>query len=173
MRTSSKEKYLCDRMTSAAKVLASGASMIIGTSVQETVQLKLSEIAFPEKIKSMVSTFCGTLATGLLTVSFLFYIDNDPFKRFIDRIYGSMADELQRQGVLFKEYCAELKLLDMKEFCDATEYAYDLSINIQSAANDTEVNQLLRKAQIDLGLEPLWDSLDTCMKNPEWKLHFR
>ena len=51
----SKDKYLCDRMTSAAKVLATGASMIIGVSVQESVQLKLSEVALPNDIKVIIS----------------------------------------------------------------------------------------------------------------------
>lgn len=170
----SKEKYLCDRMTAAAKVLATGASMIIGTSVQESISLKLASVNLPDDIKSIVSTFCGTLATGLLTVSLLFYIDNDPFTKFLDCIYGTTTEELRRQGVAFKEYCAKLQQMDMSEFRRATDYAYALSIKLQSADSDSEVNRLLKKAQSDLGLESPWgdSSLDDKMNDPSWVLKF-
>lgn len=170
----SKEKYLCDRMTAAAKVLASGASVIIGTSVQEAVELKLAEVAIPSDIKSIASTFCGTLATGLLTVSFLFYIDNDPFRKFLDCIYGATTDELRRQGALFKEYCAKLQQMDMREFQRATDYAYSLSIKLQSAGSNAEVNRILKKAQADLGLDSPWGagSLDDKMQDRSWVLRF-
>lgn len=170
----SKEKYLCDRMTTAAKVLASGASAIIGTSVQESIELNLSTIKIPPEIKTTVSTFCGTLATGLLTVSFLFYIDNDPFRKFLDCLYGATTYELQRQGELFKEYCAKLQQMDMREFRYATDYAYSLSMQLQNASSDAEFNKLLKKAQADLGLDTPWgdDTLDECMKNKTWVLHF-
>ncbi len=170
----SKQKYLCDRMTAAAKVLASGASVIIGTSVQEMVDIKLAEVGLPADIKSIASTFCGTLATGLLTVSFLFYIDNDPFRKFLDCIYGATTDELRRQGKLFKEYCAKLQQMDMREFQYATDYAYSLALRLQNADSDAEVNKLLKKAQADLGLESPWGdgSLDDKMNNSSWVLKF-
>ncbi len=168
----SREKYLCDRMTSAAKILASGASVIIGTSVQEAVDVNLSEVALPHDVKTTVSSFCGTLATGLLTISLLFYIDNDPFRKFLDCIYGATTDELRRQGVAFKEYCAELQKMDIRGFQDTTNYAYSLSICLQNASNDTEVNRILKKAQVDLGLDSPWGngSLDDKMNDRSWIL---
>ena len=170
----SREKYLCDRMTAAAKVLATGASMIIGTSVQETASLKLASVNLPDDIKSILPTFCGALATGLLTVSLLFYIDNDPFRKFLDCVYGATTEELRRQGELFKEYCAKLNQLDISEFRRTTEYAYSLSIRLQSAGSDSEVNRLLKKAQKDLGLESPWGngSLDDKMNDRSWTLKF-
>ena len=170
----SKDKYLCDRMTAAAKVLATGASMILGTSVQENVSLKLASVNLPDDIKSIVPTFCGALATGLLTVSLLFYIDNDPFRKFLDCVYGATTEELHRQGALFKDYCAQLQQLDMREFRYATDYAYSLTVKLHKAGNDSEVNQLLKKAQADLGLESPWGdgSLDDKMNDPSWVLKF-
>lgn len=161
-------------MTAAAKVLASGASVIIGTSVQEAVELKLTEVALPSEIKSIASAFCGTLATGLLTVSLLFYIDNDPFGEFLDCIYGAATDELRRQGTLFKEYCAALQQINMNEFQYATDYAYSLSLHLQSAGDTEAVNRLLKKARSDLGLESPWGDgpLDEKMGDRSWVLKF-
>lgn len=169
-----KEKYLCDRMTAAAKVLASGASVIIGTSVQEAVHLKLTEVALPSEIKTISSTFCGTVATGLLTVSLLFYIDNDPFRKFLDCIYGATTDELRRQGALFQDYCAKLQQMDTREFQYATEYAYSLSVHLQKAGSDVEVHSILQKAQADFGLDSPWGSgsLKDKMTEPSWVLKF-
>ena len=54
-----KEKYFCDRMTASAKVLAAGASMIVGTTVQQMVHTKLSVLGTPSEIIGIVSTFAG------------------------------------------------------------------------------------------------------------------
>ena len=82
-----KDQYFCDRMTSAAKVLATGASVITGTIVNEQVSIRLSEINLASDLKDVISVFSGTLCTGLMSVSLMFYIDNGPFTKFLTDIY--------------------------------------------------------------------------------------
>lgn len=171
-----KEQLLMsERITSAAKVLAAGASMIAGTSVQQAVYAQLSAIAgMPSIIKDIVSTFAGSLCTGCLTVSLLFYIDNDPFARILDKLFGANYENLKKQGELFKKYCAELEKLDMQDFIHKTDLAYNLSLALDNAKNDMEVNLLLRKAAEDLGLYLPWGdgSLADKLNDPAWELHF-
>ncbi|MCR5660610.1 MAG: hypothetical protein K6G50_00580 [bacterium] len=170
-----KDEYLCNRMTSAAKVLAAGASIIIGATVQETVHIELSQIAgLPNLIKDIVSTFAGSLCTGCLTISLLFYIDNDPFSRKLDELFGVTYENLKKQGKLFKKYCAELEKIDMQEFIHKTNLAYDLTLALDHANNDMEVNKLLRKAANDLGLSLPWGNgtLADKLSDPAWELHF-
>lgn len=169
-----REKYFCDRMTSAAKVLAAGASMIVGTAIQQTVRTKLAELRLANEVLESVSTFSGALSTGLLTVSLLFYIDNDPFGRFFEVVYGERADDLKKQGAAFKEYCAELQKVDLIQLEYETNRLFNLSMELAAAEDSVSMNLLLGQAVSDLGLPTLWGdgTLDDKMQDPNWVLRF-
>jgi hypothetical protein len=168
-----KEKYFCDRMTSAAKILAAGASMIIGSSVQEAVLLKLDAVAIPTELKNVISIFAGSLCTGMLSVTLLVCIDNDPFGGFLDKYYGRYGEELHKQGELFRRYCAELQNVDYERLNQEAEYIYNLSRILDQAKDNAEMNQALHKAIKYLGIKPLWDgTLDSNMNNKNWVLTF-
>lgn len=169
-----KEKYFCDRMTCAAKVLASGASMIVGTTIQQIVHTKLSGLGLTNEIIEIVSTFSGTLCTGFLTVSLLFYIDNNPFDKFFETIYGTGIVELQRQEAAFKCYCAELQKVDVLQLEKASNYMFRLSEELSAAEDSAAMNNVLRRAISDLGLQCLWEggSLDDKMNDTNWVLRF-
>ena len=117
-----KDQYLCDRMTSAAKVLATGASVIVGTVAQEEISIKLSDVPIETELKNVISLFAGSLCTGLMSVTLLFYIDNGPFTRLLTGIYGEGEQNLKKQGVLFKQYCAELEKMDIKKLRKESDY---------------------------------------------------
>lgn len=170
----SKEEYFCDRMTTAAKVLAAGASMIIGTSVQEAVILRLEDVAIQADLKNDISVFAGSLCTGLLSITLLVCIDNDPFGSFLEKYYGHYGIELKKQEQLFKEYCAKLQNINYDELNRESEYVYSLSIQLQTAKDNNEMNRILSKAIKDLGIQSLWEgsSLDSKMKDPSWVLTF-
>lgn len=169
-----KEQYLCDRMTSAAKVIATGASMIIGTSVQEKLQIALSEVPIPNAIKNALSTFAGSLCTGLLSISLLFYIDNAPFNKFLEKVYGTNIENLKEQGRLFKEYCAQLENIDVERLEYEASYVYNLSIRLDAADNQSELHSALEKAVTDLGIPSLLGNytLDEKMNDRKWVLTF-
>ena len=169
-----KEQYLCDRMTSAAKVLATGASVIIGTTVQKTVSIKMSEINLAPELKDTISEFAGSLCTGLLSVSLLFYIDNGPFTAYLTKIYGEGERNLKRQGDLFRQYCAELEKVDIKKLRAQSDYVYALSTQLNSTDDQQEINRLLRIAVAGLELQSVFggNTIDECMQNPNWILKF-
>lgn len=169
-----KKKYFCDRMTCAAKVLAAGASMIAGTSVQQVMQTKLFEIGLSNEMIEIVSTFAGTLCTGFLTVSLLFYIDNDPFGKFFETAYGANAEVLKWQGIAFKKYCAILQKVDIRQLEYETEYMFMLSSELSTAEDNNAANRILRKAVSDLGLQVPWGTgeLDEKMQDKNWVLKF-
>lgn len=168
-----KEKYFCDRMTSAAKILAAGASMIIGTSVQESVLLKLDTITIPTELKNVISTFAGSFCTGMLSVTLLVCIDNDPFGGFLDKYYGRYSEELKEQGKLFREYCAELQHVDYRQLNRDAEYVYKLSEKLSKVNTNAEMNKILHEAINDLGIRPIWNgTLDSNMNNENWVLRF-
>lgn len=169
-----KDQYLCDRMTSAAKVLATGASVITGTVVQEQVLIRLSEINLATDFKEAISIFAGSLCTGLMSVSFMFYIDNGPFTKFLTDVYGENARRLQEQRILFKRYCAELGKIDVNQLEREANYIFKLSQNLSFAKGQKDINKLLRLAVTDLGLPSVFGgyTIDERMQDRSWVLKF-
>ncbi len=169
-----KDQYLCDRMTSAAKVLATGASVIVGTAVQEKIMLRLNEINLAEELKNAIAIFAGSLCTGLMSVSLMFYIDNGPFTRFLEQLYGETERRLKQQGLRFKQYCAELEKIDIEKLNAETTYIYSLSLRIDKVNDTYELNTLLLTAVTDLGLPPVFGdhTIDERMKDKSWILKF-
>lgn len=170
----SSQPYFCDRITSATKVLATGASMIIGTSVQDAVQTSLTEVPIPKSLKEIISTFAGSMASGFLAVTLLFYIDNDPFDKFFDQVYGVGLENLKSQGKLFKQYCAKLQSIDYERLEQETSYVVALTIRLQSADSQTAINALLISASEDLNLPSIFGdrTRDECMQDKNWVFTF-
>lgn len=171
----SKEKYFCDRMTKAAKVLATGASIIVGTAVQQMLHDQLIKTGTDGKMVEIISTFAGSLCTGLLTVSLLFYIDNDPFARFLNGFSRMNLEILKKQEKMFKDFCASLEGIDIERFNFETEYVHQLMLDIDSVENNAQMNSMLKKAAKDLGLPSLWGEgslADKLSQDPNWRLDF-
>lgn len=169
-----KDQYLCDRMTSAAKILATGAGMIVGTSVQESVQVKLAGTALPADLKNTIAIFAGSLCTGLLTITLLFYIDNDPFQKLLEDAYGAHVKNLKEQGQRFREYCAELEKIDITRLERESNCVCALAERLEELDDPQAVNVALRQAAGELGLpSPLGGyTLDERMSDKKWILKF-
>ena len=169
-----KDQYLCDRMTSAAKVLATGACVITGNIAQEQVSAKLSKFNLNSDLKDGIAAFSGSLCTGLMSVSLLFYIDNGPFSKFLEDVYGESARQLKEQGRLFKHYCAELAKIDTDKLSRESDYIHDLCLQLDSADSQQDINILLKKAATDLGLPSVFGgrTIDERMRDKTWVLKF-
>lgn len=169
-----KEQYFCDRMTSAAKILAAGAGMIAGTGVQESVQVKLSGIVLPPDLKNTIAIFAGSLCTGLLTVTLLFYIDNDPFQKLLENACGAHVKNLKEQGQRFREYCAELEKIDLARLEYESQCVCALAGRLEKLEDPQSVNEALLQTAGELGLpSPLGEyTLDERMNDGKWILTF-
>lgn len=169
-----RDQYLCDRMTSAAKVIATGASVVIGTLVQEEVSTKLKPITINESLKKVISAFAGSLCTGFLSVSILFLIDNGPYTKLLIRIYGEGNRRLDEQAILFKRYCAELESIEYERLDQETSYIYALAEKLQTTNDPDEINGLLRATISDLGLPSVFgdSTIEEKMNDKNWILRF-
>ena len=169
-----REQYLCDRMTSAAKVIATGASVVVGTLIQEEVSTKLETIPINSSLKKVVSTFAGSLCTGFLSVSLLFLIDNGPYTKLLIKVYGEGNRRLEEQAVLFKRYCAELESIEYERLDKETSYIYALSEKLQVTSEPDEINGFLRAAISELGLPSVFgeSTIEEKMNDKNWILRF-
>ena len=169
-----KDQYLCDRMKSASKVIAAGASAIVGTIVEEKIEISLAEVKISDDLKKIITVFAGSMTTGLMSVSLLFYIDNDPFDKFLDYVYGAGLHNLKEQEKLFKEYCAKLQEIDVERLNHETECIFNLVNAIDENTSQKEISQLLKKTMLELGIKSVLGdvSLDDHMKDENWVLEF-
>lgn len=169
-----REQYFCDRMTSAAKILATGAGMIVGTRVQESVKVKLAGTTLPPDLKNTIAVFSGSLCTGLLTITLLFYIDNDPFQKLLEKAYGSHVRNLKEQGRRFREYCAELEKIDIARLEYESKCVCALAERLEEIDDPQAVNAALRQTAGELGLPSLLGAytLDERMNDKKWILKF-
>lgn len=160
--------WFCDRMTEALKILATGASIIIGTLAQEAVQASLNGVT--PFLANVISTFAGSLCTGLLTITLLFYIDNNPFDSFLNKAFDEAIKNYKLQAKLFNDYCAKLHNLDIEEFANKTHIAGNLTSAKYS--NDTELNQILKQTMDELNIKCPWGEhpLDTVMNDHDFQL---
>lgn len=169
-----KELYFCDRMKSASKVIAAGASVIVGTIVQEEIEVKLAKVAIPDELKKIITVFAGSMTTGLMSVSILFYIDNNPFDKFLDDVYGVGVRNLKNQATMFKHYCAELQKIDFERLEYESDCIYKLINNIQNNSNQKEIDILIRDVMDEMGIKSVLGdiSLNDRMHDKNWTLVF-
>jgi hypothetical protein len=166
-------------MRAALKIIAAGASVVLGTIVQEAVHKALAPyltaIPMGGTIQSIVSIFAGTLCNGFLTVSLLYFIDSDPFGGFLTRGVDRSIAEYKRQARLFEEYAAKLAGLDIEKFDQESALYLDLALNLESAKDDNELNMLLTQIMGKIGVSVPWGddrSLDDFMNDKKAILHF-
>ncbi len=169
-----KEQYFCDRMKSASKVIAAGASVNVGTLVQEKIEVSLAKVKIADDLKKIVTVFAGTMTTGLMSVSLLFYIDNNPFDRFLDDVYGAGLRNLKAQAKAFREYCAKLQCIDVERLNYETECIFKLVDSIHEGDSQNKIDKMLKQTMADLKLESVLGgvSLDERMQDENWVLRF-
>jgi hypothetical protein len=170
-----------ERMQAALKVIVAGASVVLGMAVQEAVHKALmpyiGTIPFlGNELLNIVSTFAGSLCTGFLTVTLLYYIDSNPFDGFVTRAIDNTITEYKRQAKLFAAHAAELQKLDIEKFEQETSVYYSLSMKLEDAQDDNKLNkQLVHSANL-IGVSSPWGekhSLDNFMNNRNTVLQFK
>ncbi len=168
------QEYFCDRITASAKIIASGASIIIGTVVQEDINVKLAEIPIPNGLKNAMSSLAGSLCTGLLSITILFYIDNDPFNKFLEGIFGQNLAVLREQARIFEKYCAELQSIDVGKMQYEVKCIRKLLSDIEETDDNNAITEALNRTRNELGIPSLWEgtTLDARMNDQNWVLTF-
>lgn len=155
-----------ERMRAAAKVLAVGASVVLGNVVMEAVSK--TAIACIPVIGDVVKEFCGTLCTGVLSCTFLFYLDKSKvINSVIEKLnmVHTIEDDIyyyQQQAQLFEKYAAELMMIDLDEFHHQTEVYSQISRSITTSTKPEELNIILKNSLHTLGVTMVWEKDYKC-----------
>lgn len=168
-----------ERFRAAAKIIATGASVVAGTMVGDLIA-KTGVAAIPV-VGDIVQTFCGTLVTGILSCSLLYLLDRNSAVNKIVQVLNSIptVDDIvvyyRTQARLLEEYCAKLMDIDLATFQkEAQSYNEAVSI-LEDAANERELNFALRTVCKRLEINsPIGNhkDMDSFMADPNSKLKF-
>lgn len=167
-----------ERMTAALKIIATGASVVMGTIVQEAVHAALAPhigaVPVLSTVIDIMSVFAGSLCTGFLTLILLYVIDSDPFNGFLTKAIDKTIAEYKHQARLFEEYAAKLAKLNIEKFEREIAFYNDLVLRLETAADGQELNVMLIEAAKKIGISSPWGDrlLDEFMADESAVLHF-
>lgn len=169
-----------EKMTAITKILATGASIVVGTVVTEAINK--TPIGTIPVVGDIISSFCGAMVTGILSCTLLYLIDNkgEIFKKLINYLgnldFGDKtAEEYRRQAEYFEAYAAELMKIDLKSFKEETELFNNVVSEIDNSMSEEKLNQKLKLIYKKIGIEVPWkgyDSFDSFMEDDNSVLVF-
>lgn len=176
------DNYLLgERLRAVVKVLATGASVVAGTLVAEAlgnVGLK----ALPAGLGEIVTSFCGAFVSGILSCTFLYYLDRsetiNKLVRWLDNLPSVEKDLLyyKRQVEIFERYAAQLMEIDLEQFKRETAAFNELAGQLTAATSSQQLNQLLLQGMKNMGITMPWEkthgSFDGFMRDNSAVLRF-
>lgn len=176
------DNYLLgERLRAVVKVLATGASVVAGTLVAEAlgnVGLK----ALPAGLGEIVTSFCGAFVSGILSCTFLYYLDRsetiNKLVRWLDNLPSVEKDLLyyKRQVEIFERYAAQLMEIDLEQFKRETAAFNELAGQLTAATSSQQLNQLLLQGMKNMGITMPWEkthgSFDGFMRDTSAVLRF-
>ena len=163
-----------DRIKTTTIILATGASVLVGTAVGEL--LRKTPIAAIPGLGSIIITFCSSLVSGLLSCTLLVFLDRSKFMNKVisalNRIpsevnnYKEIADALERLA-------AKLENIDIDKFREETEKYRNTAVRIGTAQSEEELNGVLLTAYKEFNINIPWEGdFDAFMGNKSNRLVF-
>ena len=168
-----------ERFRAAAKIIATGASVVAGTMVGDLVAK--TGVATIPVIGDIVQTFCGTLVTGILSCSLLYLLDRNYAVNKIVQVLNSIPtiDDIivyyRMQARLLEEYCAKLMDIDLVAFQKEVHFYSEAVADLENADSQQELNfalqTLCKKMEL---ISPIGNhkDMDSFMADPDSKLKF-
>jgi len=166
-----------ERMLATSKILATGASVVVGTLVTDAIG-NTGINAIPA-LANIVPVFCGTLVTGILTCSLLYFLDRSERMNQLVSVLNNVpsvsaeVNYYKQQALYFEHYAAELMQIDLQKFKNEVEMYSTLATNLNNAQNETELNAMLKNALKIIGVSIPWtDDFNSFMSDKSKVLVF-
>lgn len=166
-----------ERMRATSKIIATGASVVVGTIVSDVIG-KTGIETIPV-VGNIIPTFCGTFVTGILTCSLLYYLDrSENMNRLVSGLntipsVSTKVGFYKQQAILFENYAAELMQIDLEKFKKETSMYSALVYELETSTDENTLNQVLKNAVKTIGIKIPWgDDFNSFMNNKSKVLIF-
>lgn len=136
--------FLGDQLKEATIALGTGASMLAGTMIGD--QLAKTPIAQIPHVGKLIVRFASVLVSGLLSCTFLIILDRSKYiNELVLKMNQYASEEHRTKSILdqFEKISAELANYDIQEFKRESSQWHELSVLIQHADNEVELNRIL------------------------------
>ena len=168
---------LGERIRAVAKILATGASVVVGTVVTEAVQK--TPLGQMPVIGDIVSTFCGVFVTGIMSCTLLFFLDRNEIVNKLVCVLNNISTidktvaYFREQAQYFERYAAELMQIDLEKFSKETAVFNSVTEQLENAGSEQEINDILKNTYEQLHIKLPWKGdFDTFMSDKNNRLVF-
>ena len=166
--------YFGDRIKSASMIMATGASVLIGTLAGEA--LDLTPVGTIPVIGEIIKAFSSSLVSGILSCTFLIFLDRSKFmNRLINELnripteannIAEIANEMERLASM-------LAGVDLERFKAETEQYGKIADQISNCTDEKKINDYLMTAYKEIGIKIPWEGdFNEFMGNRSNKLVF-
>ena len=170
-----------EKLKAVAKIIATGASVIAGKLVSDAIS-KTPVGMLPSGLGEIVTTFCGAFVSGILSCTFLYYIDRSEIFNKLVRWLDSLPSidgyvrYLKRQAAYFTEYAATLMQIDLRTFKKETKVFNKIAHKLECAKSERQLNKALIKGMKAAKINIPWaeyGSFDAFMQDKNSRLVFK
>lgn len=163
-----------DRIKTSTIILATGASVLVGTAVGELIQK--TPIATIPGVGTFVTAFCSSLVSGLISCTLLIFLDRSNFMNKVVSALNRLPSEVNNYKEIadaLERLAAKLENLDIAKFRAETEKYRNIATKIGAAESEQELNDLLLSAYKVFDIKIPWEGdFDTFMGNKSNHLVF-
>lgn len=167
-----------DRLLAALKILATGASVVVGMSLSQAVAC--SPLGHLPVVGEILSTFVGVFASGVLSCTLLYALDScDIVKKVIGILNKIRTIEhdiafYRQQADAFETHMAELLAYDLKGFKKETAAYANAAQRLVWAGDDPyALSAILDEVLTEQGIAlPYTGDFDSFMCSKKNTLHF-
>ena len=163
-----------DRIKAASIVIATGASVLVGTIAGEAIEM--SPLGKIPVIGEIVTVFVSSLVSGLLSCTFLIFLDRSKFMNLLITELNKIPSEVANYAAIadaMERYAAKLEKLDLEKFRADTALYRNIAFRISSCEDEDTLNDCLLSAYKELNIDLPWEGdFDSFMGNGSNKLVF-
>ena len=163
-----------ERIKTASVILATGASVLLGSTVGDIVAK--TPIANIPGLGNAVPVFCSSMVSGLVSCTLLIFLDRSSFVNNLISAMNRIPTEVNNYREIadaFEILAAKYAKYDIDGFCKETAMYHEISISVNNAQTEEELNAVLLNAynKFDINL-PWTGDFDAFMSNKDNMLVF-
>lgn len=164
-----------DRLKMTTTILVTGASVLVGTAVGEAISK--TSIGMAPSIGPAVQVFCSTLVSGLISCTFLIFMDRSKLINQVVDCLNTIPSEINNYreiADLMEQLAAKLSRIDIAKFKEETEKYNRVANKIQNSRDEEELNQILLDTNKEFNIDLPWTGdFNSFMENKNNRLVFR
>lgn len=163
-----------DRVKSATIIIATGASVLVGTVVGDLISK--TPIGLIPVVGEITQVFCSSLVSGVLSCTLLVFLDRSKFMNCIIDCLNAIPSEVGNYEELadtLERLAAKLENIDIEKFSVETNKFKKIATEIVSIENENDMNRLLLSVYKEFDFKIPWEGgFDSFMSDKSNRLVF-